>query len=55
MNLRDAVRLVVEDQRASYPEMTEAEAIDHARNTVDPDNIDDPTSELGMAYRAVLD
>lgn len=47
------VDLVVEDVRQSYPHFTEAQAITHAWQTVDRDDLDgdDPIAE---AYRRVL-
>lgn len=53
MDVQTAKRIVADDQRQSYPEMTDAEAIQHARNVVNPDEIndDDPTAR---AYRIVL-
>jgi hypothetical protein len=52
--LDDAKRLVADDQRKSYPDLTDDEAIRHVCYTVDPDALDDPESELGQAYVLVL-
>lgn len=57
---RDAERLVAEDVRNSYPDMTDAEAIAHVRNTVDPDSVyyddlsDEADNRLTWAYLSVL-
>lgn len=37
MTYETAVQLVADDQRDSYPDMTDAEAIEHARQTVSVD------------------
>lgn len=53
MEYSQASKIVADDVRQSYPDMTDAEALDHARNTIDPRNIDgdDVNAE---AYRTVL-
>jgi hypothetical protein len=53
MNMEIATRLVGEDTRQSYPDMTDAEAVEHAQYTLVEDDIygDD---ELAEAYRFVL-
>lgn len=59
-NRRRAERLVADDVRQSYPNMTDDEAIAHARNTVDPTSVhidpegDDSDDELVWAYMVVL-
>lgn len=59
-NRRRAERLVADDVRQSYPELTDEEAIAHVRNTVDPASIyvdpvgDDSDDELVWAYMVVL-
>lgn len=58
--LTEAGRLVANDVRRSYPEMTDEEAIAHVKNTVDPDSVyDDPDGDkaddqLTWAYMTVL-
>ena len=52
--LDEAKRLVADDQRQSYPELTDEQAVAHARDVVDPALLDDPESELGRAYALVL-
>lgn len=51
-NLRSAVATVVEDQRQSYPEMTVADAVNHAINTTDPSDLDEDAGNAD-AYRMV--
>lgn len=61
MTTEEAYRLVIADQRESYPEMTEDEAIQHVFETISLDDVntygaiaphdDDPIAE---AYRIVL-
>lgn len=51
MDFDHAVALVVADQRASYPEFTERDCVQHAVDTVEP--VDDG-SELARAYALVL-
>jgi len=48
-----ATKMVADDTRNSYPELTDEQAIEHVRNTVDPSNIDGD-DELAEAYRLVL-
>lgn len=52
-DLADAVLMVIEDQRKSYPDMTEGEAVAHAQNTLHLTDIDGE-DELAMAYRLML-
>jgi hypothetical protein len=52
--LDKAKRLVADDQRESYPELTDEEAVRHARDVVNPATLDEPESELGRAYALVL-
>ena len=54
MDLKTAKTLVADDQRRSFPEMTDAEAVEYARDVVNPDTLDEPQSELGRAYALVL-
>lgn len=60
MNIEQAIWLVVEDQRQSYPEMTSDEAVAHARNTVSLEPavgacvLYDDGTETYEAYRIVL-
>lgn len=54
MDMNTAVRLVADDQRQSWPDFTDAEAVAHARDTVYRDTLDEPESELGRAYALVL-
>lgn len=42
------------DTRKSYPEMEIEEALNHVRNTVDIDTVDDKNTEIAQAYYAVL-
>lgn len=49
----EAIKMVADDTRNSYPELTDDEAIEHVRNTVHLDNVDGD-DELAMAYRFVL-
>lgn len=53
MNYAEASEIVAHDIRQSYPEMTDAEALEHAINTVDPKNVDGD-DENAEAYRVVL-
>jgi hypothetical protein len=53
VKLQKAISLVVEDQRRGYPEMTEREAVEHARNTIGLDEIYG-RDESARAYRIVL-
>jgi hypothetical protein len=62
MELKDAIAIVAADQRQGYPDMTDAEAVAHVRNTVtfsDPAPVgayplDDDGSDEATAYRMVL-
>jgi hypothetical protein len=54
MDMTTAIRLVADDQRQSWPNFTDQEAVSHARNTVYRDTLDEPESELGRAYAMVL-
>lgn len=54
MDLNTAKKLVADDQRASFPDMTDEEAVEYARDVVNPDTLDNPESELGRAYALVL-
>ena len=49
----EAIKLVADDVRESYPELTDEQAIEHVRNTVFLDDVygDD---DLAQAYRLVL-
>jgi hypothetical protein len=53
MDLAVARGIVIADQRESYPDLTDDELVEHAVNTVDPNQVDegDPTAE---AYLLVL-
>jgi len=62
MDIATARKLVADDQRQSYSDMTDEEAIAHARNTIgvgdinlgtDWDDADD--AHLGAAYITVLE
>lgn len=52
MDNATATQLVANDQRRSYPGMTDAEAVAHVRNTVSLEMLDD--DRLSEAYRVVL-
>lgn len=54
MDYATAKKLVGDDQRASWPEMTDDEAVEYARDVIDPATLDDPESELGRAYALIL-
>lgn len=54
MNLATAIRIVVEDVRASYPQMTAPAAIEYARDTVNPDTLDHTDPQNGDAWAVVL-
>jgi hypothetical protein len=54
MDFDTAIKLVADDQRASWPELSDGEAVDHARNTVNPDTLDAPGTRLHDAYLVVL-
>lgn len=61
MPLSEAVELVTADQRESWPELTTAEAVAHARNVVTITDVATHTewshaesSRLGIAYLTVL-
>lgn len=51
-----AVDLVVADQRRSYPDMSEVEAVEHVRNTIALEDVydDHPGDRLAAAYRIVI-
>lgn len=52
MHLSQAVKLVVADQRLSYPEFDATEAVEHVRSTIFAVDGDD---ELSQAYRLVIE
>lgn len=53
--MTEAERLVIEDERRSYPDATETECLDNARNRIGPEHLDPPgTDPLSDAYREVL-
>src|SRR5690348_16530001 len=54
MDLVTAIKIVAQDVRASYPEMTTAAAIDHARDSVNPDTLDHTDPQNGDAWAVVL-
>lgn len=54
MDLNTAKRMVADDQRQSWPDMTDDEAVEYAREVINPHTLDNPESELGRAYALVL-
>lgn len=52
MDLKTATDIVVADQRASYPDMTEDEAVEHALNTTDFTTLDG-ANDNAEAYRTL--
>lgn len=65
MQYTEAAQLVAEDQRQSYPDMSDAEAIDHARQTLSvqdqhlaggtPIDVPTITDEIRELITAVID
>lgn len=54
VDLHSPVEIVVEDQRRSYPDMSVADAIAHARNTISVSDLYDD-SETALAYRVIVE
>jgi hypothetical protein len=54
MTVAEAIKIVANDVRESYPEMSDLEACEHARDVVDPRTLDETDPESAEAYRIVL-
>lgn len=54
MTYDEAIDIVIDDVRRSYPDMTGDEALAHARNTIDLSNLDETDADNAQAYRMVL-
>lgn len=54
MDEQTARRIVADDQRESYPDMTDEQAVAHAVYTINPDEVDDDGTDLAEAYKLVL-
>jgi len=49
----EATKMVADDTRNSYPELTDEQAVEHVQNTVRLEDVDGD-DELAQAYRFVL-
>jgi hypothetical protein len=53
--LNQAITIVRDDTRQSYPDMTARDAVDHVRATIDADELDgDPGDPCRDAYHLVI-
>jgi hypothetical protein len=53
--LSQSIQLVADDQRASFPDLTDSQAIFQAYSNVSTEDIYEPESTIGQAYIVVLD